>query len=266
MIYFSRRNEYIVEYSGHEEVSRALRDRIILVINKYVDHNRTSYGDDLPWSIEPDDFLYEVRKEFPNNNPQFIVNEGAFHEVFTVVEILLKLSNHIYRTRSNQLFVELFQAFQLSGSVYKITNEGTIEMKIDKDTAVKIDSVREILSPYSDFSNRFFQAVGNLVSRRSKAEDVVKDIFVAVEGYFKIVTGETGYGDAVKSLFRKNMINKEQKKVLDALHEFRSDADGAGHAGNSDTPNEESAMWFLETMISQLRMVDKKIKKYEPIQ
>ena len=46
-----------------------------------------------------------------------------------------------------------------------------------------------------------------------------------------------------------------------ALHEFRSDADGAGHAGNSITPTEETALWFLEIMVAQLRMINRKMSK-----
>jgi CRISPR/Cas system CSM-associated protein Csm4 (group 5 of RAMP superfamily) len=126
--------------------------------------------------------------------------------------------------------------------------------------AEKVDSIKEILAPYPEFSHRFFQAVGNLIGRKVKPEDVVKDIFVASEGYLKFITGASRFGDAVKELFKKELINKEQKRVLEALHEFRSDADGAGHAGNSITPTEEMALWFLDTLVAQLRMIDKKYK------
>ena len=96
------------------------------------------------------------------------------------------------------------------------------------------------------------------MGRRAKPEDVVKDIFVASEGYLKSITETSRFGDAIKDLDKQNIINKEQKKVLEALHQFRSDADGAGHAGNSETPTEETALWFLDTMVAQLRMISKK--------
>lgn len=260
MTYFSRRNEYVTEYSGHEEVSPALRERILLLITKYVDRNPVSHGDHAPFSVEPDDFTHEIQKEFPNKNPFSIIKEGQFHEVFTVVEIFLDLTNEIYYTRKNEAKNEMFKAFQLSGSVYSTTQSNRIELNIDSDIIEKIDSVKEILASYPEFSHRFFQAVGNLVGRKAKPEDIVKDIFVASEGYLKAKTETSRFGDAIKELFKKNLINKEQKKVLEALHEFRSDADGAGHAGNSVTPTEETALWFLDTLVAQLRMIDKKIK------
>ena len=263
MAYFSRRNEYTTEYSGHEEVSQALRDRLLLVISKYVDNNSMSYGDHAPYSVEPDDLIHETQKEFPNKNPFEIIKDGPFHEVFTVVEIFLDLTNEIYYTRKNESQIEISKAFQLSGSVYRSTQSNRIELKIDSDIAEKIDSVKEVLASYPEFLHRFFQAVGNLVGKKAKPEDVVKDIFVASEGYLKDITKTSRFGDAIKELFKKNLINKEQKKVLEALHEFRSDADGAGHAGNSITPTEETALWFLDTLVAQLRMIDKAIKQHE---
>lgn len=151
-------------------------------------------------------------------------------------------------------------AFNLSGSVYKISPKGEVVLQIDKDLAEKVASIKTILDPYSEFSDRFYQAVGNLVGRRVKPEDIVKDIFVSAEGYLKSITGTSRFGESVKDLFKKNLINKEQKKILEALHEFRSDADGAGHAGNSITPTEESCLWFLDTFVAQLRMIDKATK------
>ena len=188
------------------------------------------------------------------------MNLGKFHEVFTVVEIFLELVSSIYYTRKNEAIVEIISAFHLSGSVYTIDEHMHIILQINSDLVEKVDSIKVILAPYPEFNDRFYQAVGNLVGRRAKPEDVVKDIFVASEGYLKAVTSTSRFGDAVKELFKKNLINKEQKKVLEALHEFRSDADGAGHAGNSVTPTEGTALWFLDTIVAQLRMIDKVIK------
>lgn len=260
MAYFSRRNEYLVEYSGHEEVSKALRDRLLEIFKKYIEQN-VSLGSDDPWSVEPTDFIHKTQQEFPNKNPFILTTEGKFHEVFTIVEIFLDLTSDIYYTRKSEAVVEIVKAFHLSGSVYTIGTQKQIILQIEKDIAEKVDSVKSILAPYPEFSARFFQAVGNLVGRRSKPEDIVKDIFVASEGYLKAITCTSRFGDAVKDLFKKNLINKEQKKVLEALHEFRSDADGAGHAGNSMTPTEETALWFLDTLVAQLRMIDKVVKK-----
>ncbi|MEK7529259.1 MAG: hypothetical protein AAB592_05830 [Patescibacteria group bacterium] len=257
MKYFSKRNEYITEYSGHEEISQFLRDRILSIVEKYVDTNAAIYSGDAPWHIDPENFEHTVQQELPGKDPFATIKEGKFHEVFTVVEIFLDLSRGIYHTRRDEAPREMLQAFSLSGSVYSINEAYRIYLKIDKDSAEKIDSMQVVFAPYPEFSQRFFQAVGNLLGRKAKSEDVVKDIFVAAEGYLKKITGTSRFGDAVKNLFKNNLINKEQKKVLEAIHEFRSDADGAGHAGNSITPTEETALWFLDTLVAQLRMISK---------
>lgn len=261
MAYFSRRNEYVTEYSGHEEVSASLRERILLVLKKFVDTNPINYGNDRPWSVETEDFYHITQKEFPNRDPFTIVQNGLFHEVFTVVEIFLGLTDEIRHNRREEARIEIFQSFQLSGSIYRTTRDNHVELKIDQDVAEKIESIKNVLADYPEFHHRFFQAVGNLVGRKAKPEDVVKDIFVASEGYLKKITNTSRFGEAVKELAKSGAINKEQKKVLEALHEFRSDSDGAGHAGNSKTPTEETALWFLDTLIAQMRMIDKITRK-----
>lgn len=260
MTYFSRRNEYVVEYSGHEEVSKALRARLIIIFRKFVEQN-DSFGGGEVWSVEPGDLYYKVQQEFIGKDPFVILEQGEFHEVFTVVEIFLDLASNIYDVRKRESIVEIVKAFHLSGSVYSINEKKHIALHINGDAVEKIDLLKTVLAPYPEFHDRFYQAVGNLVGRRSKPEDVVKDVFVAVEGYLKAITGTSRFGEAIKYLSKNNLINKEQKKVLDALHEFRSDADGAGHAGNSLTPTEETALWFLDTIVAQVRMISKVIKK-----
>lgn len=256
MSYFSRRNECVVEYSGHEDVATALRSRLLLIFEKYIGHNPVNYGSDDPFNIEKNDFIHKVAMEFPDRNWVSIIDAGAFHEVFTLVEILLEMADGIYWNRRRQVPEEITAAFKLSGSVYELSGK-QIELSIDQDVAEKIESIQAILIPYSEFHERFFNAVGNLFRRKAKPEDVVKDIFVASEGYLKQITGENTFTNAINKLFKDGMIGKEQKKVLIALHEYRSDTDGSGHAGNSPTPNEENALWYLDTMIAQIRMIDK---------
>lgn len=256
MTYFSRRNEYAVEYSGHEDVSKPLRERLLTVVKKFVDTN-VSLGNDDPWSIEPEDLVYKTSQEFPNRDPFNIIETGKFHEVFTVIEIFLELSKKIYYTRPPEVLSETYNAFKLSGSVYEINQEGQVILVIDKNSAEKIDSIKSVLAPYPEFSARFFQAVGNLVGRKAKPEDVVKDVFVAAEGYFKAISDSSRFGDAIKEFEKQNKINKEQKKILEALNQFASDASGARHAGNSATPTEKDTLWFLDTLVAQIRMIDR---------
>lgn len=254
MPYFARRNEYIVEFSGHSDVSIALRSRLLAILQKFV--RSSSVGGANDWFIGDYVFRHAVQQEIPSSDPYNIIKQGTFYEVFTVIEIFLNLVPTMRMQQREIAISETVNAFELSGSVYKIIGRRQIELKIDKELAEKIDSVKKILQPFPVFYERFFNAVGNLVGRKAKPEDVVKDIYVSAEGYLKSITGENTFGDAVKYLDRKSLIISEQKKVLEALQRFRSDAEGAGHAGNSSKPTEATALWFLDTMIAQLRMID----------
>ena len=146
MIYFSRRNKYVTEYSGHEEVSLGLRRRIQNVVTRYVENNDSFHNDD-PWYIEPDDFMHEVRKEFPESRPSVLLEQGEFHHVFTVVEIFLDLVSHLHYTQNTLAPEEMSRAFDLSGSVYAIKNN-RVTLRIDTDLADKIRDAEELFSPY----------------------------------------------------------------------------------------------------------------------
>ena len=200
MAYFSRRNEYVTEYSGHEEVSDALRARILLVLNKYIGRNGYSpvHSVSRPL-VELGTFQREVQKEFPNNDPYTLINNGLFHEVFTVVEIFLALASHAaYPTQAGSIS-EMNQAFSLSGSVYEVDDSRNIVLKIDKDTAEKIDSVKVMLAPYEEFSSRFFQAAGNLFGRKAKPEDIVKDMVESKPLYY-LIKSDWKLEDVIKKI------------------------------------------------------------------
>ena len=199
MAYFSRRNEYIVEYSGHEEVSNALRERLIGVMNRYIDRN-VSLGAGPAWFIEPSDFEHATKQEISEGYPFLVIKDGEFHKVFTVVEIFLDLLNDIIAKNREDAIVEIKKAFKLSGSVYGINGSNRIELLISNDSAEKIQSIKNIISPFPEFCDRFFQAVGNLVGRKSKPEDIVKDIFVSAEGYLKAISVLLKSGSIYKNL------------------------------------------------------------------
>ena len=104
MNYFSRRNEYITEYSGHEEVSPALRNRIMFILLEFMD------------SQYKKKFVRKIYMEFSNiknlrsiiKEPTIIIIEGAFHEVLTTVEIFLELLNY---TKKKELYMRCYKLF-----------------------------------------------------------------------------------------------------------------------------------------------------------
>jgi len=260
MSYFSRRNKHIVEFSGHEEVSRPLRERLSAILRQYVGENPISYNGDDPWYVEWSDFRHEVQKEFPGKDPFNLIDSGEFHEIFTVVEIFLDMVIGIYYSRRGKASLEILQAFNLSGSVYTIKNR-RVELKIDEDLAKKIENTKLVLADNQSAYDKFFDAIGNLVGRKAKAEDIVKDVFVVFEDYLKTQTGTKEYGTAISHLEKTNVISSTQKALLDKIYAYRSDTYGVGHAGSGQKPQEVDALWFVETVTAQLRFLDKKFKQ-----
>jgi len=257
MSYFSRRNKHIVEFSGYEEASSSLRKRIEAIIRGYVGYNN-SYSID-KWYVEKSDFIYEIRKEFPDGDPFEILVNGEFHKVFTILEIFLDLTGTLHYTSANQIARDVSQAFDLSGSVYSI-KKNQVVLRIEERSAKKVEEVKEVLISNKNAYERFFEAVGNFYGRRTKPEDVVKNIYIAAEDYLKQITSSSKFGDAVKELFKRNIINKEQKGVLEKLNEFGSDAKGVRHAGSSPVPTEHQTKWFIETLSDQLVFINTELK------
>lgn len=247
-----------MEYSGYEEASEALRKRLGSVMEKYVsgDPYTNSYFKD--W-VDWDELEHEVQKHTLKTNSYEIVKTGLFHEVFTVVEIFWSLAGGTRRFAD--IFPELVQTFSLSGSVYRINAEGRVELVLNKELAEKIKETEMVLEPYANVHKTFFEAVGNLVGRKSKPGDVVRDIYVAAEGYLKAVIGEAQYSNAVKRLANAGAINAEQKSIMEKLYAFRSNTHGTTHAGSAPEPNEKDALWFLDTMSAQLRYIDVQVKE-----
>lgn len=256
MDYFHRRNEPLVEYSGHEEASDLLRQRVHFIVAEYVLDGAPTGTYYLPGSK----LLHSCRQQFPDSTPKQILSERGYAAVFTLVEILYGLSIKLSEPRGKALRAELQEAFRLSGAVYQLKS-GNIELIPSNETAANIETVGKVLSPYPACRDTFLSAVGDLMGRRRKPDDIVKDIFVATEGYLKSVSGENDYSSAVKALSKSQKLNAMQRTILEKLHAYRSDAHGVGHAGNTPSPSETDALWFLETILAQIMHVDRMMKK-----
>jgi len=262
MTFFSKRNNYKVEYSGYEQVSSELRSRLISIFEKYVKFSAGGYGDHLPSFINPTNFSHEVKQEFPERDYIEILQLGFFHEVFSVVEIFLNETSRIHRTQKEKAIIEICKAFYLSGSVYEVNpSELNVKLVSSDELAEEIKQTEKVLQPYADAYKMFFEAVGNLFNRKGKAGDVVRDIYISAENYLKEITGEASYSNSIKKLEKSKAINRDQKGVFDKLHAFRSDTKGTVHAGSSPKVSEKEAVWFLDTMSVQLRNVDIQTKE-----
>ena len=253
MDYFHRRNRPETEFSGHEEASEYLRFRIALIWKEFVlDISGSGH-----W-IPLDDFNYALSHQFPGRKPVDILERRDFAEVFTLVEVLLECSNRLSRNRATRLLRDIREAFRLSGSVYEIKNS-RVELAVTEQLAEKLAEVEAILTPHERVYKTFYTAVGDLLGRRRKADDIVKDLFVATEGYLKVVTGQNDFGAATKYLAKAGALKPAQKAIMDKLYAYRSDAEGAAHSGNSPRPTEVDALWFLETILAQIGLVDRRV-------
>jgi hypothetical protein len=212
-----------------------------------------------PYYIEPGIFSHEVQKEFPKESYFALIKEGAFHKVFTVIEIFLDLIRDADWDRQQNARLEIGQAFSLSGSVYEIRNN-QIELIVDENLAKKLEEAKGSLASNKTAFERFFKTVGLFLGRKIKSEDAVKDVFIAFEDYLKDKTGAKDYGSAVASLEKSGKVSATQKALLDKIYAYRSDSYGVGHAGNGAAPGEVDALWFIETVTPQILLIDRKLK------
>ena len=156
-------------------------------------------------------------------------------------------------------------AFRSAGSVYKIDQNGYIVLQLSEETAKNIANAEAQLGARSAEALDFFKrALHDLLSRERKANDVVKDFAVSIEDYIKALSKKKDYGEALRVLREQGIIAPTQQGVLDKLYAYRGDAHGVAHAGNTKEPGEADAMWFLETMVAQVKMIEAKIKTMPP--
>ncbi|MFA5172925.1 MAG: hypothetical protein WC435_00775 [Candidatus Paceibacterota bacterium] len=260
-MYFSKRNNYQIEYSGYEDASPNLRKRLAYVINKYHDANNNFISSEMIASlVDFDEFQHQVKKHLVIDNPLDVIDYYPFNMVFDVVEIYWDLAKEV--SSKMDIYTELRQVFILSGSVYQINGgTGKIELIPDEELAKKINETQEVFREQYEVYKLFSEAVGNLFSRKTEPKNVVRDIYIAAEKYLKAVTGEAQYSNAIKRINKSNIINSEQKSIMEKLYAFRSNTQGTSHAGSSPEPNEKDAVWFLDTMAAQLRNIEKQIKE-----
>jgi hypothetical protein len=251
--YFHRRNLPQTEYSGHEQISDSLRFRLAAIWKEYV-----ARGNSYKHRLDSYAIEHQVSLQLPGWDGPKVLKNGEYFHVFTLVEILVSLAgNGLTPNRQVTFRRDLLEAFRLSGSVYQLKNS-RVELELSKDTAEKLSEAQAILSPYQKSYQTFFNAVGDLVGRRKPTKDIIKDLFVGAEGYLKELTGENDFGDAIRALAKRGAVSSIQKTIMLNLYGYRSDADGVAHSGNSESPGEIDALWFLETTLAQINLIHRK--------
>ncbi len=261
MSYFRRRNNLVVEYSGYQEVSTNLRNRLYQILTRYISKYEVGIGQGNLWVRGPS-LEHELYVEMCKSDLSAIILQDSYENVFTAVEIFLTLAEkQAWERYRKHILPDVSRAFALSGSVYFVNDEGRINLKTDEELVEKIEQMKEVLSSNEPAYTRYFNAVGNLMGRKDSPENIVKDIFIAFEDYLKNKTGKNEFGQAVDYLKTNNIITSTQKALIDKLYAYRSDVKGAAHAGNSKNPDEIDTLWYLETVTSQIKLIDRRINE-----
>lgn len=260
MNYFRERHNLKTDYSGYEEVSDSLRNRLNTVCQRYITYTIITTGQRGYW-IPGKELEHELAVNLEQNKIEEIILNGSYDSVFEAIEIYLAVAREFaFRRFHDEILQDVQRAFELSGSVYHVDGNGHVNLKIDEELSKDLKKVEKALSEVKTSYELFFETVGKLKSRKEKPENIVKDIFIAFENYLKEKTGKSDFGNSISSLERQGIINRIQKGLLEKIYAYRSDAFGVTHAGASTTPGEEDAIWFLETVVAQLKFLDRKFK------
>ena len=260
MKYFRERHNLNIDYSGHEEVSVSLRKRLGAICPQYISHNIMSSqgGYWVPYHELKNELSINITEGIIEN----IINSYSYDYVFEAIEIYLHLAKeYAYVQFDKKILPDVQRAFDLSGSVYYVDKDCLIKLRIDNNLAKNLKEIEEVFSENEKSFKTFFDAIGNLMARKAKAKDIAKDMFVAFENYLKEKAGEKDFGKAIENFQKQGLITNTQRVLLDKIYGYRSDAFAVGHAGNSREPDELDALWFLETIIAQLKLIDKRLKQ-----
>jgi len=256
---FSRRSGLRSEFSGPGEVTDALRNRLKQVAERYVARRYIGIGNEGLW-VWGLDLDHRLAMEFGMEiGLSDVLGHGEPHEVLTAVEIYMLVAGEAYK-RLDEIRAEFNAAFGLSGSVYYVDRDGRVALRMEGEAAARVEEASKVLTTSAKAKGVFDGAVSGLLSRRLKPEDVVRDVHVAFEEYLKTVTGQKDFADAIQALKRNGVLTSTQAAMMGNLYGFRSETFGPAHAGKARTPTEADALWFVETVSTQLKFLGNVVK------
>ena len=259
MSFFRERNKIQSEYSGYQEASDGLRSRLAGIVDahsgSYIGVGQESHY------LHSQLFDHETRVRM-NKEGLTAIRRGTYDEVFEAIEIFLTLvSQHLYFEVYKEVLRDIALAFHSSGSVYAVNETGDIVLKMSEETAAGIRVAEESLEAHSTEALDFFRrALHDLLTRAREANDIVKDFAIAMEDYITSIAGNKDYKTALHILRERGVVAPTQQGVLEKLYAYRGDAHGVAHSGNTAEPSEADAVWFLETLVAQMKMIEAKIK------
>lgn len=259
MPYFRERNKLNNEYSGYQEVSDGLRDRLIAICRHYIAEGSIGVGQEGFWI--PKSTLNHAVKLRLNKDDIYQALRGTYDEVFEAIELFLAVAIEKTSRKFEQIFLEIEQAFYIAGSVYQVDKNFNVVLRAEEKFVKNIDYAAEALLTSRNGKEVFLSAVNDFISRKGAISNVVKEVFIAFEDYLKTQTKANDYGNAIQKLEKQKIISATQKALLAKIYAYGSDSYGVRHAGNSEKPDEIDALWFIETVTAQLLFIDRKLKQ-----
>ena len=261
---FSKRNKLKSEYSGYGKASINLRNRILLLYGHPYSGNEYHFG------LGNDNWIHEVAfsKDLQMHFGKRISIESFRDESLTTYDEVLDFIELYYARgvadldgrKRLMLFKDIVLAFNNSGSVYEFNQDGEVVIKINNILAENITKTDSILEPFGDAQKVYRECIDGLISRTKPPKNVVGDMSVVFEEYLKKSTLQGSIEKAIQYLKDKLSFHATQIQIIEKLKAYRGDVWGAAHAGNSPEPDERDALWYLESIIAQIRYIENKIK------
>ncbi len=261
---FSRRNKLKKEYSGFEEATLKLRNRLLQLHGKPYSGNEYSFGINNTNWIHEKAFDKDIQMHFGRkiSIESFRDEEKTtYDEVFDFIELYYSRAvEDLDYTKRDQLHDNICSAFKNSGSVYGFNVDGQAILNLDKKKAKKITTVKAILEPAENARNKFINLIDGLFNRSMDPADAIGDLYIVFEDFIKEVTNQKSFKDAIGKLRNSLSLHPIQVKLINNLKDYRGDVWGPAHAGNSQKPGEEEALWYLDMILSQIEYMERKTK------
>lgn len=262
---FSKRNNLTKEYSGNNEATINLRNRLLLLYGHHYSGNEYDFGIGNTNWIHEVAFNKDLQMHFGRKIPieDFRnATKTTYDEIFDFIELYYKRAlKDLDNLKRNRLYDDISLAFINSGSVYRFNPEGQVILKIDDFIAARITEADTILEPFKEAQKVYRDCVYGLITRSEAPKNVVGDAYVVFEEYSKKVTHEDDIEKCLKYFKEKLKFHPTQILIIGKLIAYRGDVWGVAHAGKGSIPDEINALWYLETTIAQIKYIDSSIKQ-----
>jgi len=261
---FSKRNKLKSEYSGYGEASKNLRNRLLLL------YGHPYSGDEFYFGVGNDNWIHErafskdLQMHFGRKIPIEAFRDEkqtTYDEIFDFIELYYaRAVSDLDSQKRLKLLVNIKIAFDNSGSVYEIDKEGQVILRLDEKMADSITKIDKVLESFENAQKVFRDCVDGLITRTKPPKNVVGDMSVVFEEYLKKRTSQSSIEKGIQHLKEKLSFHATQIQIIEKLKAYRGDVWGAAHAGNSPEPDEIDALWYLESIIVQIKYIENKIK------